>query len=828
MTTPDPFAPGYRLTDGNQLNDEIANPVWSVTSSLTATSGGTMLTSAKVVDTITNITNVPTAGAGVTLPQALQGTVLLVVNNGAQDARVFAAGNSTIDGLDGQIGILLAKGTTGLFVAAATKQWEQLSISATTSFNLLTSIATLRILPASPQQAPVYVEGYYYSGDGGGGVFAPGPSVPLANFTGSIGFNGSQLVLTATSFVSGTIYNGMRITGAGIATNLFVSYQISGTTGGIGTYSLVDSLGTSPSIGVASTTMTGIYYTDDGGMTIIPTGGNGTTAWLREGLSVPALNSRTYIKEFNVKWFGAMGNSTDQTISVQNAIYAAGVNGVLYFPSGGYYFSATLNAAVNQVFKGDGPNQTLFWRNSDYGNTIYFANAGAAQISGIWFWHGLPYVGIDTNPSSPTYNTLPYKVTTGAHIRCTNHQNITITDCWLWRMQWGILLDGGSIARIDRCNIQGVWDRYGTGTLSSRQEGLASLVIGLSGYSQLTTVSDCYFGGQPGSPTTITYTSSDTGAHSFYYATTNGGSQNNVWVFNSEGFMLTGCYIGGASYANLAFAPSVAYPLSQVRVHNNFFDSAGADNADISIQCTADGGVVNELAISSNMFNGELYGQYQITSLNPYGSQSVAINSTITGNCIANCNGTPIFIRNWRGGNISTNSISAYNAKNVSAGGDPNFAYGITMFNCVALTVDGNIFGGGVNSDIAGGYTFGSVFNSLSNTNVIEQNSVWNGIGPTALQLGRVDKIYVPVDSNYNIVGYENVVMVIASAPLSVTLPSSIANGFVCTVKDAAGNASINTITIVGTVDGVVNPVINTNYGFKNILYAGAYGWITI
>ena len=129
MTTPDPFAPGYRLTDGNQLNNRIANPQWSTTPAATATVGGTMATSTPIVNAITNITTVAATGAGLTLPQALQGIVLILSNNGSNDARIFAAGNSTINGFSGLTGILLQKNTTGIFVGNNTKQWTQLNTS---------------------------------------------------------------------------------------------------------------------------------------------------------------------------------------------------------------------------------------------------------------------------------------------------------------------------------------------------------------------------------------------------------------------------------------------------------------------------------------------------------------------------------------------------------------------------------------------------------------------------------------------------------------------------------------------------------------------------
>jgi len=131
MTTPDPFAPGYRLTDGNQLNTTIANPYWSTTAAASATTSGTMPTSTKILSAVTNITSVPTSGAGLTLPQALAGQVLILTNNGANDARIFAAGGSTINGSAGTTGIMLAKLTTGIFVAVATNTWIQLNTTGT-------------------------------------------------------------------------------------------------------------------------------------------------------------------------------------------------------------------------------------------------------------------------------------------------------------------------------------------------------------------------------------------------------------------------------------------------------------------------------------------------------------------------------------------------------------------------------------------------------------------------------------------------------------------------------------------------------------------------
>ena len=133
-------------------------------------------------------------------------------------------------------------------------------------------------------------------------------------------------------------------------------------------------------------------YVDNGGTIIVPTGGDGSSAWLRPKLP-----------QYDVRLFGAMGDNTDQTTKIQNAINAAGTNGTVIFPVGYYYLTATINCNADQVLLGAGLNQTVIWRNTDYGSTFKFANAGASYIKGFWFWHGLPYSGFDS--SAYTANT---------------------------------------------------------------------------------------------------------------------------------------------------------------------------------------------------------------------------------------------------------------------------------------------------------------------------------------------------------------------------------------------------------------------------------------
>lgn len=126
MSQPTLFSDGYRLIDGTTLNAALANPIWSTDPAAVATVGGTSITSYKITKTITNIVTVGALHAGVTLPEAIQpGTILVLFNSTLTDARVFAAGDSTIDGVPGNVGFVLYAGTSVMLTSVALNDWIQ-------------------------------------------------------------------------------------------------------------------------------------------------------------------------------------------------------------------------------------------------------------------------------------------------------------------------------------------------------------------------------------------------------------------------------------------------------------------------------------------------------------------------------------------------------------------------------------------------------------------------------------------------------------------------------------------------------------------------------
>lgn len=531
-------------------------------------------------------------------------------------------------------------------------------------------------------------------------------------------------------------------------------------------------------------------------------------------------------KDFNIKLqqninvldFGAdpTGNA-DSTTAIQNAINAAGNNGVINFPAGTFLVSATLNGLPSQQFIGAGVNSTIIRRFTTYGDTLYFANAGAAQIRGIWFWHGIvPAAGATTLPDKDT----------AAHVHCGNGQQVLIENCWFWRMGWSVLIDQGSLYKISKCNLQGVWNRLQAGV----QEGTASIGTGITAYAQLIEITNCYFGGYDGGAADVTITTSDNGPQVVHFGNTNAGSKYGVLAYSSEGLLIDGCYFGGNSYSNILLSPNNT--LSQVRITNNFFDSASYDSPMINIEPQINGYYPTMVNIDNNCFNGELYGYQAIGSFNPLGTEPTITDFQITGNTIGNTLGSGIFLRHTQGGVISNNTVTAYNSRNLTAGGDVNYCVGIYVDNSAGTYIANNLLGGGINSSSpSSGYCYQGVVIAGTNIETDAKNNYFNGVGISGLKVGRVDKATVVTSpaTTYTMTGAEDLVVInnTGTSSIQVFPPTNIPPGYTFVLKDGSGTAATHNIQLAGTVDGTLNPVYSTNYFSKTFTWNGTQWNVT-
>lgn len=102
-------------------------------------------------------------------------------------------------------------------------------------------------------------------------------------------------------------------------------------------------------------------YTDNGGSVIVPTGGDGSAAWVWE-----------YSGTINVRWFGAKGDgATDDTTSIQGAVDAGRT--ILFVPGDTYLITSSITCGIF--------GQTLTAGGSLYStSTIKYTGSGTAFV----------------------------------------------------------------------------------------------------------------------------------------------------------------------------------------------------------------------------------------------------------------------------------------------------------------------------------------------------------------------------------------------------------------------------------------------------------------
>lgn len=512
----------------------------------------------------------------------------------------------------------------------------------------------------------------------------------------------------------------------------------------------------------------------------------------------------------NVLDFGADPTGVaDSTTAIQACLNAGGANAAIRFPRGTYLVSATLNGFAGQHLMGDGVNQTVIQRYGNYGDTLRFTNIGSGSVRGMWFVHSSsPAVG---------FTTLANKATTGAHLHILNGQGVIIEDCWFWRMPYQVQIDQGSIIRINRCSMQGAWNLNAT---SAAQEGVASIVLGVTNYCVLIDINNCYLGGYDGGAQTVSFVISDNGTQVVNFAATNAGSLYGIQVIGCEGLSVDSCYIGGNATNNIFFAPNNI--CSQIRITNNYFDSAGYNSPCVYFSPAVNGFYAAGVTINDNVFNGQLYAFQGIGSINTTGSQPAIASFTINANSFINGLGTGIFLNEAQDGVISNNQISSYNSRNLTPGGDTSYGYAIAIVDNTSVLLEGNIIGGNINSGSPGGYTYGGVSLAGTNTNVVQRTTIHNGTGTSANIVGKADQTIVIVDNNYTCTGVEDVILVDGNTgAYQISLPVHPPTGNTITVKDYSGNSNINNITVVGTIDNALNLTINTAFAARTFTYNG-------
>lgn len=95
------FQPGFRVVSGQSLNlalSEVLQGGLSREDGITATPGGTKAAARQLVATLNRVSVCATLNDSVLLPKAIAGSVVILINSGAQTLNFYGKGTDTIDG----------------------------------------------------------------------------------------------------------------------------------------------------------------------------------------------------------------------------------------------------------------------------------------------------------------------------------------------------------------------------------------------------------------------------------------------------------------------------------------------------------------------------------------------------------------------------------------------------------------------------------------------------------------------------------------------------------------------------------------------------------
>lgn len=217
---------------------------------------------------------------------------------------------------------------------------------------------------------------------GGGGTGGGGTTVPISVAASAVTYSPTAAALQSTN-VQGALD---ELGGYATMALLRAVAPVNGKQARTRTYATDGDGGGGLWRGVVTAPLTPGTYTHNGGTVLVPFGGDGSAAWLRE-----------YTGPVMPQWFGGRPDSGEPTSATQAAIdcvQAAG-GGAVYFSAGTWNFPCTTSldpGSLNIAFVGDGKESTIFQiAEGTTGNELYlFSNVtttrkGDLRFEGIRF-----------------------------------------------------------------------------------------------------------------------------------------------------------------------------------------------------------------------------------------------------------------------------------------------------------------------------------------------------------------------------------------------------------------------------------------------------------
>lgn len=112
---PTPFQSGYRLLDGQGVDNELGYPTYSAEDNITASATQTQAAAYQLTAQLSRVVTVAAGGNGVALPAAKVGKSVVLVNSNVSNAVQVFGMNGTTDTING------TAGSTGISQAAASR-----------------------------------------------------------------------------------------------------------------------------------------------------------------------------------------------------------------------------------------------------------------------------------------------------------------------------------------------------------------------------------------------------------------------------------------------------------------------------------------------------------------------------------------------------------------------------------------------------------------------------------------------------------------------------------------------------------------------------------
>lgn len=457
-------------------------------------------------------------------------------------------------------------------------------------------------------------------------------------------------------------------------------------------------------------------YVDNNGTIVVPTGGDGSAAWVA-----------VYSGAVNVKWFHATGDgSTDDTTALQAALTASTD---VYIPMGRYIVSSTLTAQKGSQIRGAGAESTLLQRTANYGDTLKIGTTTPGEgalnchVSGIWFYKPQTYV-------AGTTTTITNPVTAGsAHLNITVASRATVEDCWFTNMPYGVTWYGSSLGKVKGCNFTGIWDP----NIAGLQEGIAAIWFKAAGsYNVLMAVDDCHVAGGYGSAARNVVIGTATLNFSESI-----GQRYGILVDSTEGLTVHDSYIGGQSSYGIYLNKPAGAIMGNIKITENFFDPAIHSSIYVSTETDAIDGII----INDNGFNGQNAGLHAVYVNNP-GALISCISLEMTGNFVENYCKTEVVLLGVTGAIVNANRFASYNYA-LGGAADGLYASGVYVGGDSTMVDTGNnVYGGGVNNlSPVNNCQYGIYWSTYTKGSSYNERTVGLGVGGGAVVYNNIQAL---------------------------------------------------------------------------------------